>query len=258
MSTSAKHSPQVGFNSNVRYRGNIFHIQTEDSGRERPRVTTLLFADGGHIIASQRSEYQHLLADPDFAVKLKQQMQEQHRAVLRELASGTLDDKIESVIGPLAPRSSGRQVGGSGELLLSKGSVVDPLRSVMGERPAVAATRARMDSAGLSSVTSPEALVVSTQPGLEGLIPSGESSAGVSAVVDDEVRRVPGLPRRMTGRPETSDSDGRAAKATRPAAVFEPSATSLFGGAALTEGSLNDVILSFIAQELEDLPKKGG
>src|SRR5690606_32169447 len=109
-----------------------------------------------------------------------------------------------------------------------------------------------------SAVTSPEALVVSTQPGLEGLIPSGhESSAGVSAVVDDEVRRVPGLPRRVAGRPGTTDGEERGPKATRPAAVFEPSATSLFGGVALTEGSLNDVILSFIAQELEDLPKKG-
>jgi hypothetical protein len=258
LSTSAKHSPQVGFNSNVRYRGNTFHIQTEDSGRERPRVTTLLFADGGHIIASQRSEYQHLLAEPDVAVKLKQQMQDQHRAVLRELASGSLDDKIESVIGPLAPRSSGRQVG-SGELRLGKGSVVDPLLSVMGERPAANASRVPTLAAPLTSVTSPEMLVVSQAGALEDLIPSSrETSAGVSAVVDDEVRRVPGLPRRISGRPGAIDGDERVAKATRPAAVFEPSGSSLFGGGALTEGSLNDVILSFIAQELEDLPKKGG
>lgn len=258
MSTSAKHSPQVGFNSNVRYRGNIFHIQTEDSGRERPRVTTLLFADGGHIIASQRSEYQHLLAEPDFAVKLKQQMQDQHRALLRELASGTLDDKIESVIGPLAPRSSGRQVG-SGELRLGKGSMVDPLLSVMGERPPASPTRVPVEAVPLTAVTAPEALIASTQPGLDELIPSsGEtSSAGISAVIDQEARRVPGLPRRVSGRPGASDGDERVPRATRPAAVFEPSGVSLFGGGALTEGSLNDVILSFIAQELEDLPKKG-
>jgi hypothetical protein len=248
----------VGFNSNVRYRGNIFHIQTEDSGRERPRVTTLLFADGGHIIASQRSEYQHLLSELDLAVKLKHQMQEQHRAVMRELASGSLDDKIESVIGPLAPRSSGRQVG-SGEIRLGRGSVVDPLLSVMGERPAAAASRVPVSTPALTTVTSPEMLVVSQAGSLEQLIPStSEASVGISAVVDDEVRRVPGLPRRISGRPGAADADERAPKATRPAAVFEPSGGSLFGGGALAEGSLNDVILSFIAQELEDLPKKGG
>lgn len=256
MSTSAKHSPQVGFNSNVRYRGNTFHIQTEDSGRERPRVTTLLFADGGHIIASQRSEYQHLLSEPDFAVKLKQQMQEQHRALMRELASGALDDKIESVIGPLAPRSSGRKVG-SGELRLGKGSMVDPLLSVVGERGVSVAGRGPMDSLGLSSVTSAEMLAASdVARGSEPL--SARVGDGVNAVVeaavDDEARRVPGLPRRVSGRPGAADGP----RGTRPAAAFEPSGPSLFGGGALAEGSLNDVILSFIAQELEDLPKKGG
>lgn len=261
MSTSAKHSPQVGFNSNVRYRGNTFHIQTEDSGRERPRVTTLLFADGGHIIASQRSEYQHLLPEPDFAAKLKQQMQEQHRALMRELASGALDDKIESVIGPLAPRSSGRSVGsgrmGSGELRLGKGSMVDPLLSVVGERGGSVSGRRPLDTASLSSVTSAEMLVASDSArGSE--VTSARLSDGVNAVVeaavDDEARRVPGLPRRISGRPGAGDGP----RGTRPAAAFEPSGPSLFGGGALAEGSLNDVILSFIAQELEELPKKGG
>lgn len=260
MSTSAKHSPQVGFNSNVRYRGNTFHIQTEDSGRERPRVTTLLFADGGHIIASQRSEYQHLLSEPDFAVKLKQQMQEQHRALMRELASGSLDDKIESVIGPLAPRSSGRSTGasrGSGELRLGKGSMVDPLLSVVGERGASLSGRTPLETVSLSSVTSAEVLAASDSA-RSGDVTSARLSDGVNAVVeaavDDEARRVPGLPRRVSGRPGASDGP----RGTRPAAAFEPSGPSLFGGGALAEGSLNDVILSFIAQELEELPKKGG
>ncbi len=255
MSKSAQNSPQVGFNSNVRYRGSIFHIQTEDSGRERPRITTLLFADGGHIIASHRSEYQHLLSEVDFTVKLKQQMQEQHRAVLRELASGALDDKIESVLGPLAPRSSGRQPGGLGDLQMGKGSLVDPLLSVVGERRGTDAARS----------TPPAELVLdllrtheySRSPGMS---PSmlGDVVASTLEVVEgadeEERRRVPELPRRISARPSAS-GEGRSGRGTRPAAVLEPSNNSLFGGA-LSEGSLNDVILSFIAQELEDSTKR--
>src|SRR5688572_31576936 len=47
-----------GFNNNVRHRGRIFHIQTEDSGVRFPRIVTHLFADGGRIIktAKTRSE----------------------------------------------------------------------------------------------------------------------------------------------------------------------------------------------------------
>jgi hypothetical protein len=254
LSKSAQHSPQVGFNSNVRYRGNTFHIQTEDSGRDRPRITTLLFADGGHIIASQRSEYQHLLSAPDFALQLKQQMQDQHRALLRELASGALDNKIESVVGPLAPRSSGRQVGGLADLSMGKGSLVDPLLSVVGERTAAQeSTRGAAPDLVLDALSVHEYSRPAPGPSLLGDIVS--STLEVVEGEDEEARRrVPELPRRISGRPG-APGDGRAGRGTRPAAVLEPNNNSLFGGA-LSETSLNDVILSFISQELEE-SKKG-
>ena len=31
-----------GFNTNVRYRGRIYHVQTEDGGAESPQIVTLL------------------------------------------------------------------------------------------------------------------------------------------------------------------------------------------------------------------------
>ena len=48
---------QVGFNNNVKYGGNVFHIQTEDSGLDRPHIITHLFADGGRIIKSNKRSY---------------------------------------------------------------------------------------------------------------------------------------------------------------------------------------------------------
>ena len=49
--------PLLGFNNNVRHRGRIFHIQTEDSGVKSERIVTHLFADGGRIIKTARTEY---------------------------------------------------------------------------------------------------------------------------------------------------------------------------------------------------------
>jgi hypothetical protein len=48
---------QVGFNNNVKYKGQTFHIQTEDSGLDKPHVITHLFADGGRVIRGHKRSY---------------------------------------------------------------------------------------------------------------------------------------------------------------------------------------------------------
>ncbi len=40
-----------GFNHNVKYKGQVFHVQTEDSGVENPHIITHLFL-GGNIVKS--------------------------------------------------------------------------------------------------------------------------------------------------------------------------------------------------------------
>jgi len=48
----AKRSPILGYNHNVRYRGLVFHVQTEDSGQQNPHLFTHLFYEG--VIVSTR------------------------------------------------------------------------------------------------------------------------------------------------------------------------------------------------------------
>src|SRR5262249_39038908 len=48
---------QVGFNNNLKYKGAVYHVQTEDSGLDKPHVITHLFADGGRIIKSYKRSY---------------------------------------------------------------------------------------------------------------------------------------------------------------------------------------------------------
>ena len=50
----------TGFNTNVRYGGRVFHVQTEDSGLKNPHVISHLYF-GGTILASEKRDYAQLL-----------------------------------------------------------------------------------------------------------------------------------------------------------------------------------------------------
>jgi hypothetical protein len=82
----------VGYNTNVRHKGNLYHIQTEDSGVKRPHVITQLFADGGRIIASEKTSYQEHVEAENIAVIVKQLMQDQHKRVFIGLRDGVYDE----------------------------------------------------------------------------------------------------------------------------------------------------------------------
>lgn len=102
--------PQVGFNNNVAHRGGVFHIQTEDSGIERCHITTLLFADGGHIIKRERTDYRELVGVQDLGSRLRAKMRDQHKSMFVALRTGTLDSLLDQLfpgrLGPSAPQSS--------------------------------------------------------------------------------------------------------------------------------------------------------
>jgi hypothetical protein len=88
-----------GFNTNFRYRGVLFHVQTEDSGRENPHVITHLF-HGGNIIVSEKQEYSKLLTDDDVESAVKKLMQGQHKTILKQLSRGEHDLAIGERLGP--------------------------------------------------------------------------------------------------------------------------------------------------------------
>ncbi len=92
--------PLLGFNNNVRHRGRIFHIQTEDSGVKNSRLVTHLFADGGRVIRTTRTEYAEHLARSDMQAFVRGLMKEQHKAMFMALRMGELDTLLENACGP--------------------------------------------------------------------------------------------------------------------------------------------------------------
>ncbi len=87
-----------GFNTNIRRRGTLFHVQSEDSGRDRPHIITHLYY-GGTILASEKSSYEDRLAEADLPGVVKQLMEEQHKKVLRRLVHGEFDELIQERLG---------------------------------------------------------------------------------------------------------------------------------------------------------------
>lgn len=82
----------LGFNQNVNYNGESFHIQTEDGGVKNPVITTLLFK-GGVIIAARRTGYSDIIKSDKLDVVVQEIMRQQHADVLKELLAGGFKGK---------------------------------------------------------------------------------------------------------------------------------------------------------------------
>ena len=85
---------QVGFNNNVKFNGMVFHIQTEDSGLDRPHIITHLFADGGRIIKSHKRIYASEVKRDDVAKYVRALMKGQHMEMAIMLREGRFDEVI--------------------------------------------------------------------------------------------------------------------------------------------------------------------
>src|SRR6202012_1933306 len=88
-------SPQLGYNNNVRHRGRVFHIQTEDSGVAHPHVITHLFMDGGRILKSGKKSYAEHVGVDGMQDKVRVLMKEQHKALFIALRDGQFDELVE-------------------------------------------------------------------------------------------------------------------------------------------------------------------
>ncbi len=85
---------QVGFNNNVKYSSHVYHIQTEDSGLNKPHVITHLFADGGRIIKSHKRLYAKELGRADVTAFVRALMKGQQMEMIVALRDGKFDDII--------------------------------------------------------------------------------------------------------------------------------------------------------------------
>ena len=81
----------TGFNTDVKHRNRVFHIQTEDKGDANPCVESLVYV-GGEILATKRTSYAEVIkatGRDDTAVQ--DLMEQQHRTMIAAIQRGRFD-----------------------------------------------------------------------------------------------------------------------------------------------------------------------
>ena len=78
----------MGFNTDIKHEGVIYHIQTEP--RKDARIDTTVYTRGA-VIHKYKSSYQELLDSPEFSdEKLKRRLEEQHRLIIARVRAGEI------------------------------------------------------------------------------------------------------------------------------------------------------------------------
>src|SRR5580704_10309302 len=89
------HSPLLGYNNNVRHKGKVFHVQTEDSGVKYGHIITHLFMDGGRILKSVKTGYSEYVDNDRMGEIVREMMKQQHKAMFIALRDGKFDPIID-------------------------------------------------------------------------------------------------------------------------------------------------------------------
>src|SRR5438094_5673411 len=85
----------TGFNHNIKHKGKVYHVQTEDSGVNNPHIITHLFV-GGNILASKKTSYADIISVENLSEVVRGLMEEQHKEMLRNLVNGVYEN-LDSV-----------------------------------------------------------------------------------------------------------------------------------------------------------------
>jgi hypothetical protein len=222
-------SPLVGYNTNVRHKGKLYHIQTEDSGVNHPHVITHLFADGGRIIASRKTAYVEHLGAKDLQSLVKKLMQDQHKAMFIELRDCVYDD--DSVVSVDEAPSTGVNHTPSAAAAHAAAGSVD--RAVPVAAAASGAKRA-----------APPPPAAAPSPISKPLDIDALERAAEARMAESPVTRSRNEPRRGAGRYQQT-LPAQPKHVSRP-----PPAASIFGGEALRGKSLDEVILSYLSDDV--------
>ena len=87
----------TGFNTDVKYRGVVYHVQTEDKGTTNPLIETLIYK-GGEILGSRRLPYGDLIKNRDDESAITKLMEDQHKGMILEVKRGRFDPGGERTI----------------------------------------------------------------------------------------------------------------------------------------------------------------
>jgi hypothetical protein len=79
-----------GLSNEIRHKGAVFYIQTQDFGPASGYVESLIYK-AGLLLTSRKSFYHSHLDSPDLQERVVKLMKEQHRAIVGDIQTGRFD-----------------------------------------------------------------------------------------------------------------------------------------------------------------------
>jgi hypothetical protein len=243
-------SPLVGYNTNVRHKGKLYHIQTEDSGVNHPHVITHLFADGGRIIASRKTGYAEHVGAKDMPAIVKRLMQDQHKSMFIELRDGVYDEDGSALQAsvPLDPAVADPSVVNAAQQARVPSLAPPPMAAAAAPRAATQGPVSASLAPGRGAVAVPAPRFVGTPPPMAvptraQLDAEALDRAAEERLLGSAIGRARGeATRRGAGRYQQT-------VAAKSRSMRPPSNRSIFGGEALRGKSLDEVILSYLSDD---------
>jgi hypothetical protein len=300
-------SPLLGYNNNVRHKGKVFHVQTEDSGVKYGHIITHLFMDGGRILKSVKTSYSEYVDNDRMGEIVREMMKQQHKAMFIALRDGKFDAVIEGAdvspptqsfpaAPPAAPPSSpamasARQAAAEPKAATAGAKTRAPIAGAAA-RPPSPAPPIVQDEAPETIRQASEELSLDIDAVERAAAAASTSSPSIRASADlppppanlfrekgatgkYRVTSPPSAPTRVAGpgpaavRPAAgSPAPAKVARApgggeraerryapTRPASIFGQArpqqGKSIFGEDLISDKSLDEVILSYLAEDLD-------
>jgi len=278
-------SPLLGYNNNVRHKGRVFHIQTEDSGVKYGHIITHLFMDGGRILKSVKTSYAEYIGNDRMSEILREMMKQQHKAMFIALRDGKFDAIVDG--GEDASQTTQSVAAESPPTIPPPPAMTDEAEgppTVRGQpqeltldidalaRAADAANAASPVLRASSDLPPPPPNLFreKTATGNYRITPvppvsAVDAQAGAApaqgpgpVAVRPPSRPIPSAttPLRRPSQAAAATAGERRYAPTRPASIFGQSrpqqGKSIFGEDLISDKSLDEVILSYLAEDLDD------
>jgi hypothetical protein len=102
----------TGYNTDFKFQGKIYHVQTEDGGINSPSITSLLYHQGA-ILASRKTSYADIIKADCLEEVVRELMMEQHKQIIRDLMQGKL--QIRTNVQPATSKTAPKAAAPKGE-----------------------------------------------------------------------------------------------------------------------------------------------
>jgi hypothetical protein len=288
-------SPLLGYNNNVRHKGKVFHIQTEDSGVKYGHIITHLFMDGGRILKSVKTSYAEYIGNERMSDIVREMMKQQHKAMFIALRDGKFDAISAGATDTNSGRRATTEASPKASAPPSSAAKTPASSSQASKSPAPPQAHPGPDAADApATVRQPPAELTLDIDALERAAASHQAAAPVLRSAGDlppppaslfrekgttgKYRVTPASaastppppaappaaapaaspPRHAASArkpPQGAATDRRYAP-TRPAAIFGQArpqqGKSIFGEDLISDKSLDEVILSYLAEDLDE------